>query len=138
MELAAKLSHILLVEDNPGDIRLLEEAASEVSLPALIHTVTDGEQAIAYLSRRAPYDDAPTPDLILLDLNLPKVDGGEVLQFIKKNDGLKRITTILLTNLDDLDKQREMMRGLPADDYLCKPRSWDRYLDLVEFLRQFL
>ncbi len=136
MQVAAKLSNILLVEDNPGDILLLREAALELALPAAIHTVMDGEQAIAYLSHLEPYQDAPTPDLILLDLNLPKVDGSEVLQFIKSSDDLKRITTILLTTLDGLDKQA--LRGLQADDYLCKPRSWDRYLDLVDFLRQYL
>ncbi|HXU82254.1 MAG TPA: response regulator, partial [Polyangia bacterium] len=88
---------ILLVEDNPGDVRLIQEALRDGKVWNNPHVVTDGEAALDYVYRRPPFTDAPRPDMILLDLNLPKKDGREVLAVIKSDPDLKRIPVVVLT-----------------------------------------
>lgn len=89
--------HILLVEDNDGDILLIEEAFEEAKLMNKVSIVKDGEKAIHFLTRQADFSDAGTPDLILLDVNLPRKNGHEVLEFVKTNEMLKHIPVIMLT-----------------------------------------
>src|ERR1035438_5546862 len=86
----------LLVEDNPGDVRLTQEALKSHKVQNNLHVVTDGEEAIAYLRKQGKYKDAPRPDIILLDLNLPKKDGREVLAEIKSDQSIKSITVVLI------------------------------------------
>src|SRR3972149_4982885 len=92
---------ILMVEDNPADIRLTKEAFKDAKVLNNMHIVVDGEEAMAFLRREGNYPDAPRPELILLDLNLPKKDGREVLAEIKKDPELKRIPIVILTTSDD-------------------------------------
>ncbi|MGB9620769.1 MAG: response regulator, partial [Armatimonadota bacterium] len=96
----AALQHpfeVLLVEDNPGDVRLTREVFRRVRVPANLSVVEDGEQALAFLRRQGPYERAPRPDLVLLDLNLPRINGTDVLSAIKNDVGLKRIPVVILT-----------------------------------------
>src|ERR1700683_5065325 len=88
---------VLLVEDSPGDVRLTQEAFRESDITICLHVAIDGVEAMEFLRHEGAYADAPRPDLILLDLNLPKMDGREVLARIKEDDGLKMIPTIILT-----------------------------------------
>jgi chemotaxis family two-component system response regulator Rcp1 len=89
---------ILLAEDNPGDVMLMEELFRECSTPTRLHVVRDGQEALSYLSRRAPFADAVRPDLVLLDLNLPKKDGRQVLANLKADVGLRSIPVVVLTS----------------------------------------
>ena len=89
---------MLLVEDNPGDIRLTQEAAKESAIPTNLSVVVDGEEAMAFLRREGKYAEAPRPDFVLLDLNLPKKDGREVLSEMKADDQLRRIPVVVLTS----------------------------------------
>lgn len=93
----AKDVEILLVEDNPGDVRLTREALKDCKMRNTLYVVEDGEEALSFLYKKGKYTNAPQPNLILLDLNLPKKDGEEVLSEIKKNPGLKRIPVVILT-----------------------------------------
>ena len=95
--LTGKPLEILLVEDNPGDVRLTQEALRDAKVRNELHVVMDGVETMAFLRREGRYADAPRPDLILLDLNLPKKDGREVLAEIKADDNLKRIPVVILT-----------------------------------------
>src|ERR1700683_5113840 len=88
---------VLLVEDSPGDVRLTQEAFRDANLSIRLHVATDGVEAMAFLRREGAHIIAPRPDFILLDLNLPKMDGREVLALIKENDSLKTIPTVILT-----------------------------------------
>ena len=88
---------VLLVEDSPGDVRLTQEAFREANPSAVLHVATDGVEAMAFLRREGAHVHAPRPDLILLDLNLPKMDGREVLALIKEDEDLKTIPTVILT-----------------------------------------
>jgi len=98
MKDASRPIEILLVEDNPADVRLTREALKDGKVLNRIHVATDGEEAIAYLRRRKPFEGAPRPDLILLDLNLPRKDGREVLAEIKTDEDLLRIPAVILTS----------------------------------------
>jgi two-component system, chemotaxis family, response regulator Rcp1 len=91
---------VLLVEDSPGDVRLTQEAFHDVNRSVQLHVATDGAEAMAFLRREGAHVHAPRPDLILLDLNLPKMDGREVLAHIKEDDSLKTIPTVILTTSD--------------------------------------
>jgi len=127
---------ILLVEDNPGDVRLTKEALREAKVCNRIHTVYDGMEALAFLNRDSGYIDVPSPDLILLDLNLPKKDGREVLASIKANQKIRRIPVVVLTTSkseEDIVKSYE----LQASCYVTKPVDLDQFLEVVKSIGDF-
>jgi CheY-like chemotaxis protein len=131
------LTEVLLVEDSPGDVRLTQEAFRETNPSVRLHVATDGVDALAFLKREGLHSNAPRPDLILLDLNLPRMDGREVLAHIKKQeDGLKTIPTVILTTSAaeaDIVKSYQ----LHANCYLTKPVQLDEFEDLVKSINQF-
>jgi len=127
---------ILLVEDSPGDVRLTQEAFRDANQSIRLHVANDGIEAMAFLRREGPHIDAPRPDFILLDLNLPKMDGREVLACIKSDERLKTIPTIVLTTSDaeaDILKSYE----LQANCYLSKPVQLDEFEGVVKSINDF-
>jgi len=124
--------HVLLVEDNPGDVRLTQEAFHEARIPATLSVAMDGEEALAFLEKNI----RSLPDLILLDLNLPKWSGKEVLQRIKNHTELKRIPVLILTTSKS---EQDIMESyhLNANSYLLKPLDFDHFLDVVEKINTF-
>ena len=125
---------VLLVEDSPGDIRLTQEALKDAKIHINLHVARDGEQAMSFLMREGEYANAPRPDLILLDLNLPKKDGREVLQEIKGNPTLKIIPVVILTtSASEADILRSY--SLHANCYITKPVSLDGFLTVVKASR---
>jgi chemotaxis family two-component system response regulator Rcp1 len=127
---------VLLVEDSPGDVRLTQEAFRDSGKPVRLHLASDGVEAMAFLQRQGIYTDAPRPDLILLDLNLPKMDGREVLALIKGDQALKTIPTIILTTSDD-EADVLISYQLQANCYLRKPAHWDAFDNLVRSINAF-
>lgn len=127
---------ILLVEDNPGDVRLTREAMKECKLLNNLHTVKDGEEALDFLFQRGAYKDAPRPDLILLDLNLPRRDGREVLGDIKKDDRFKRIPVVVLTSSNE---ERDVFQSynLYANCYITKPIDMEKFMQVVQSIEHF-
>jgi chemotaxis family two-component system response regulator Rcp1 len=128
--------NILLVEDSPGDVRLTQEAFRDASFDVKVHVATDGVEALAFLRHEGPNAKAPRPDLILLDLNLPRMDGREVLAFIKADDSLKTIPTVILTTSDaeaDILKSYE----LQANCYLSKPVELEAFETVVRSISDF-
>ena len=127
---------ILMVEDNPADIRLTKEAFKDAKVLNNMHIVVDGEEAMAFLRREGNYPDAPRPDLILLDLNLPKKDGREVLAEIKKDPELKRIPIVVLTTSDD-EKDVFKAYDLHVNAYVKKPVDLHQFMKVVEAVEDF-
>lgn len=129
-------TEILLVEDSPGDVRLTREAFREAKTPINLHVASDGVEAMAFLRREAPYVHAPRPDFILLDLNLPRMDGREVLAQIKEDDDLKAIPTIILTTSE---AEADIVRSyqLQANAYLTKPVQLAAFEGLVLSVSDF-
>jgi CheY-like chemotaxis protein len=127
---------VLLIEDNPGDVRLTREAFRDAETPIHLHVASDGVEAMAFLGRQGPHANAPRPDLILLDLNLPRMDGREVLAHIKEDDSLKSIPTIILTSSQ---AETDIVRSyqLQANAYLCKPLQLDAFETLVTSASDF-
>jgi two-component system, chemotaxis family, response regulator Rcp1 len=127
---------VLLIEDNPGDIRLTQEAFRDSTTPISLHVVTDGVEAMNFLRREGAYVDAPRPDLILLDLNLPKMDGRQVLTLIKGDDRLKTIPTVILTTSEaEVDIMTSYQ--LQANCYLSKPVQLDAFENLARSISDF-
>jgi chemotaxis family two-component system response regulator Rcp1 len=127
---------VLLVEDSPGDVRLTQEAFRDANRAIHLHVATDGVEAMAFLRREEAHADAPRPDLILLDLNLPRMDGREVLKQIKGDDDLKTIPTIILTTSEaEADISRSYQ--LQANCYLCKPVQLDAFESVVKSINEF-
>jgi len=127
---------VLLVEDSPGDVRLTQEAFRDANPSIRLHVATDGVEAMTFLRREGIHANAPRPDLILLDLNLPKMDGREVLAHIKEDDNLKTIPTVILTTSDaeaDIVKSYQ----LQANCYLSKPVQLDVFESLVGSINDF-
>jgi two-component system, chemotaxis family, response regulator Rcp1 len=130
------LARILLVEDNPGDVRLMREALTANGMSKTLSVVEDGEQALSFLRRHGTYSEAPRPDLIFLDLNLPRKDGREVLAEIKENSDLRRIPVIVLTTSEsETDVKRAY--ELHANCYVKKPTDLDEYLSVVKACESF-
>ena len=127
---------ILLVEDNPGDVRLTKEALKEGKVYSNLHTVKDGVEAMEYLRREGRYKDVPRPDIILLDLNLPRKDGREVLEEIKSDEKLKRIPVVVLTTSN---AEQDVLRSydLHANCYITKPVDLEQFITVVKSIRQF-
>ena len=130
------LVKILLVEDNPGDVRLTREAFKENKVLNELHVVKDGVAAMAFLRREGEYADAPHPDLILLDLNLPKKDGREVLAEIKADDDLRTIPVVVLTTSEN-ESDVFTMYNLHANCFITKPVDLDRFIDVVRSVEEF-
>ena len=127
---------VLLVEDSPGDVRLTQEAFRDANKSVHLHLAFDGVEAMAFLRHQGPHIHAPRPDLILLDLNLPKMDGREVLAHIKGNENLKTIPTVILTTSEaeaDIVKSYQ----LQANCYLSKPVQFDAFESLVKSINDF-
>jgi chemotaxis family two-component system response regulator Rcp1 len=127
---------ILLVEDNPGDIRLTQEAFKESSLDIQMDVVTDGEMALDFLFKKGRYADAIKPDVVLLDLNLPKKNGIEVLKEVKADETLKRIPVIVLTT-SDADHDISKAYGLHANCYILKPVDFDDFAKVIQLIESF-
>ena len=127
---------ILLVEDNPGDERLTREALKEGKVYSNLHWVKDGVEAMEFLRRQGRYKDAPRPDIILLDLNLPKKDGREVLQEIKSSEELKRIPVVVLTTSK---AEEDVLRtyNLHANCYVTKPVDLEKFIVVVKSIDIF-
>jgi chemotaxis family two-component system response regulator Rcp1 len=127
---------VLLVEDSPGDVRLTQEAFRDANRSIHLQVASDGVEAMAFLRREGAHVHALRPDLILLDLNLPKMDGREVLARIKADDSLKTIPTVILTTSDaeaDIVKSYQ----LQANCYLTKPVQFDEFASLVRSINDF-
>jgi chemotaxis family two-component system response regulator Rcp1 len=127
---------VLLIEDSPGDVRLTREAFREANRRIVLHVATDGVEAMALLRRQDPHSHAPRPDLILLDLNLPRMDGREVLADIKSDDELKTIPTVILTT-SDAEADITMSYNLHANCYLSKPVQLAAFELLVKSINDF-
>jgi chemotaxis family two-component system response regulator Rcp1 len=127
---------VLLIEDNPGDVRLTQEAFRESNIFISLHVATDGVEAMQFLRREGGYADAPRPDLIMLDLNLPKMDGRQVLTQIKADDSLKTIPTVVLTT-SEAEVDILSSYQLQANCYLSKPVQLDSFENLVKSVGDF-
>jgi chemotaxis family two-component system response regulator Rcp1 len=127
---------ILLVEDNPGDVRLTKEALKEGKVYSNLHTVKDGVEAMEFLRKQGKYKDVPRPDIILLDLNLPRKDGREVLEEIKSDDQLKRIPVVVLTTSK---AEEDVLRtyNLHANCYVTKPVDLEKFMVVVKSIDVF-
>ena len=127
---------ILLVEDNPGDVRLTQEVLREGKVSNSLHAVRDGVEAMAYLRREGPYGDAPRPDLVLLDLNLPRKTGREVLEEIKQDATLRRIPVVVLTTSK---AEEDVLRSYDAhaNCYITKPFDVDQFVHVVQLIDDF-
>ncbi len=128
--------NVLLVEDSPGDIRLTQEAFRDANLAVHLHVANDGVQAMAFLRHEGIYSDAPRPDLALLDLNMPKMDGRQVLALIKADDALKTMPTVILTT-SAADDDIARCYQLQANCYLTKPVQLDAFENLVKSVNDF-
>ena len=127
---------VLLVEDDPGDVLMTREAFEEHKLRNTLHVVTDGVEAVAFLRREGDYADAPRPGLILLDLNLPRKDGREVLAEIKADESLRAIPVVVLTTSE---AEEDVLRSydLHANAYVTKPVDFDRFIKVVQQIDDF-
>lgn len=127
---------ILLVEDSPADIRLTQEALKDSKMHNHLHIVTDGEQAMDFLQGHGDYAGMPKPDIILLDLNLPRKNGHEVLQEIKQDPELRRIPVVVLTTSDD---EHDILKSydLYANCYITKPLTLERFGLIVQHIEDF-
>ena len=127
---------ILLVEDNEGDIILTLEALKEAKIYNEINVVRDGDAALQYLNKEGEYQDAETPDLILLDINLPKMDGIEVLAKIKSNEGLRVIPVVMLTTSDS-EKDIFQSYQSHANCYITKPVNFENFMEVIQTIKNF-
>jgi len=127
---------ILLVEDNPGDVRLTTEALAEAKVRNRLAVAGDGVEALRYLRREAPFEDAPRPDIILLDLNMPRMDGREVLEEIKADPTLAAIPVVILTTSA---AEEDILRSyqLHASCYITKPVDLEQFLKVVRSVEDF-
>ena len=131
-----KVMEILLVEDDPGDVLMTQEAFEHHKLRNQLHVVSDGVEALAFLRREGEFADAPRPGLVLLDLNLPRKDGREVLEEVKNDPSLRSIPIVVLTTSD---AQEDVVGSysLHANAYVTKPVDFDRFIDVVRQIDEF-
>lgn len=136
MEKNIRPVNVLLVEDNPGDVRLTQEAFKEAKIFIKLDVTMDGAEAIKFLRKEGNYADVVTPDLILLDLNLPKKDGREVLKEIKTDDTLKRIPVVVLTTSN---AEQDIMKSynLHVNCYINKPVDFEKFFDIIQKIEEF-
>lgn len=133
---ATETFEILLVEDNPGDARLAQEALKEGRMTSRLKVVVDGVEAMAFLRREGQYAGSPRPNLILLDLNLPRKDGRQVLAELKADDELRRIPVVVLTTSQ---AEQDILRSydLHANCYITKPVDLDRFISVVRSIEEY-
>ena len=131
-----RVIQILLIEDSPGDVRLTRVAFRDTNMSVRLHVASDGVEAMAFLRQEGNHVDAPRPDLILLDLNLPKMDGREVLVHIKADQNLKTIPTVILTTSEE-EADISTSYQLHANCYLNKPVQLEEFESLVKSINDF-
>ena len=136
MQNLVKPVDILLVEDNPGDVRLTQEAFRDARMEVKLNVVMDGEEALKYLHRQPPYEDASKPDFILLDLNIPKKDGREVLEEIKNDPVLRYVPVVVLTT-SNAEQDIVKTYNLNVNAYINKPVDFERFFDIVQKIEEF-
>lgn len=135
-EQGGRMIEILLVEDSPGDVRLTIEALRESKMLNNLNVANDGVEALRFLRKEGEFADSPTPDLILLDLNMPRMDGREVLAEIKADENLKKIPVVILTtSKDEIDILKSYK--LHANCYITKPVDLDRFMEVVKAIENF-
>jgi len=134
--MSVRVIEILLVEDNPGDVRLIIEAFKEGKILCNLSVVGDGVEALQYLNREEKYENSPRPDIIMLDLNLPRKDGRQVLEEIKSDERFKRIPVMVLTTSS---AEEDILRSynLHANCYITKPVDLDQFMNLVKSIENF-
>ena len=133
---STKIIDVLLVEDDPGDVLMTREAFEDNKLRNRLWVVSDGVSALEFLQKQGEHADAPTPDLILLDLNLPRMDGREVLQALKADADLRSIPVVVLTTSE---AEEDVVRSysLHANAYVTKPVDFDRFIEVVRQIDEF-
>jgi CheY-like chemotaxis protein len=133
---SVRVVDVLLVEDDPGDVLMTQEAFADHKVHNRLHVVADGVEAMAFLRKEGSYADVPTPDLILLDLNLPKMDGREVLAAIKEDPTLRSIPVVILTTSE---AEEDVLRSysLHANAYVTKPVDFERFIQVVRRIDDF-
>jgi CheY-like chemotaxis protein len=132
---SSKIIEILLIEDNPADVRLAQETLKDYKLQNVLHVVQDGESALAFLRREGPYANAPTPDLVLLDLALPKIDGVEVLVQIQKDERLRELPVVVMS-ASPMDETMLRELNIKADCFIMKPLTVEQYLEAIRCFPQ--
>lgn len=127
---------LLLVEDNPGDVRLTQEALKESGANVDLSVVVDGEEALDFLFKRNKFENVERPDIVLLDLNLPKKNGLEVLEEIKENENLRTIPVLILTTSD---AEHDILKGynLHVNCFIIKPVDFDEFINVIGCIEQF-
>ena len=136
MRIIGKPVEILLVEDNEGDVGLIEEVFEEAKIKNKLHIAKDGEEAMLYLRGKEKFSGSPRPDIIILDLNLPNKDGREVLREIKEDENLQNIPVIVLTT-SNAEKDILGAYGLRANAYITKPLDFDQFIKVVGSIENF-
>ena len=133
---STKIIDVLLVEDDPGDVLMTREAFEDNKLRNRLSVVSDGVSALEFLRKEGEHVDAPTPDLVLLDLNLPRMDGREVLQALKADANLRSIPVVVLTTSE---AEEDVVRSysLHANAYVTKPVDFDRFIDVIRQIDDF-
>ena len=136
MDKGVKAIDVLLVEDDPGDVLMTREAFADHKLKNVLHVVDNGVDALAFLRREGPYGDAPRPDLVLLDLNLPRMDGREVIAAVKADEDLRSIPVVVLTTSE---AEEDVLKSykLHANAYVTKPVDFGRFLEVVRQIDEF-
>ncbi|RMI04731.1 response regulator [Cellulomonas triticagri] len=136
MSVARKVIDVLLVEDDPGDVLMTREAFEDNKVANRLQVVSDGVSALAFLRKEGEHADAPTPDLVLLDLNLPRMDGREVLEAMKSDPDLRGIPVVVLTTSE---AEEDVVRSysLHANAYVTKPVDFDRFIEVVRQIDEF-
>jgi len=127
---------VLLVEDDPGDVLMTREAFADNQVANTLHVVSDGLSALDFLHKRGEYTGAPTPDLVLLDLNLPRLDGREVLAAVKSDPVLRQIPIVVLTT-SEAEQDVQHSYELYANAYVTKPVEFDRFVEVVRQIDEF-
>lgn len=135
-QVAERCMEILLVDDNPGDVRLTEEALKYGRVENRLHTASDGVEALNFLRRVGRHIDAPRPDIILLDLNMPRMNGRQLLAEIKEDSALKKIPVVILTGSREMD---DIVRtyDLHANCYVTKPIDFEQFIEMVKSITDF-
>jgi CheY-like chemotaxis protein len=133
---ATRSVEILLVEDNPGDVRLIQEGLKKTTIQSRLSVAEDGVEALEFLLRQGRFADAPRPELILLDLNLPRKDGRELLREIKTDERFKRIPVVVLTS-SEAEEDIEAAYNLHANCYITKPVDFKKFTTIINTINEF-
>jgi two-component system, chemotaxis family, response regulator Rcp1 len=131
-----RAAEVLLVEDNDNDVELTRQGFRRAKLLVNLHRVTDGEKCMDFLHKQGKYADAPTPDLILLDLNLPKMSGEQVLAEMLKDESLKRLPVVILTTSEQAEEVLKMYK-MRCSSYIVKPVNFEQFLNVVRAITEY-